>query len=165
MHCNSTPGFFVLSLSSFSMGCLMIMSIAMGVIFMTLPRMSPTQYYRPILLSPVKDPKPHDGAQSFAGDGVPPLGLVHGDSLVGYASMSTSSHLLSVSLSGHYAPRRGAKEGTAELTWVHWEPDGWTAPTRLMLTMGSVSGHIRVPTLRPKILGPSKLSPLEFCPV
>lgn len=42
------------------MDYLMFMSMAMatGMIFMTLPRMSPTQYYWAILLSSVQDPKP-----------------------------------------------------------------------------------------------------------
>ena len=76
----------------------MIMPVTM--VIMTLPRMSPTQNYRTILLGSVKNPKPHDGAKALAGDGVPSLGLVHGNSFVIDAlTMVPSSHrLLSLSI-------------------------------------------------------------------
>uniref|UniRef100_A0A5B6ZFG8 Uncharacterized protein n=1 Tax=Davidia involucrata TaxID=16924 RepID=A0A5B6ZFG8_DAVIN len=79
---------------SSSVGCLMFMfmfiimsmsmsmSLAMGMIFMAFPRMSPTQYYRTILLSPVQNPKPHDGAHALPGKRMPTLRLMHCEAFV-----------------------------------------------------------------------------------
>ena len=37
---------------------------------------------------------PHDGAQAFTGDSVPPLRLMNGNALVCYAISMSSTHLL-----------------------------------------------------------------------
>nr|ACU13507.1 unknown [Glycine max] len=69
----------------------MLMALAM-IIMVTLPRMSPAQYNRTILLCPVEYPKPHDRAQTLAGDSVPALWLMNGNTFVGCAVTLSSLH-------------------------------------------------------------------------
>nr|ACU13825.1 unknown [Glycine max] len=68
-----------------------LMALAM-IIVMTLPRMPPAQYNRTVLLCPVEYPKPHDRAQTLAGDSVPALWVMNGNSFVGGAVTVSSSH-------------------------------------------------------------------------
>ena len=49
---------------------------------MTIPRMTHAQENSTVLLSPVENPKPHDGAEALAGDGVPALVVGDGVPLV-----------------------------------------------------------------------------------
>nr|CAN74075.1 hypothetical protein VITISV_000976 [Vitis vinifera] len=89
-----TQHFMLFHFSSSSSRCLILMVVTMAMLVMTLPRMSPTQYYRTVLLSPVHDPKPHDGAQALSGDSMPSLGMMHCYAFVCSAvSMASSSHL------------------------------------------------------------------------
>uniref|UniRef100_A0A2P2JQ63 Uncharacterized protein n=1 Tax=Rhizophora mucronata TaxID=61149 RepID=A0A2P2JQ63_RHIMU len=67
--------------------------VSMPMVTMTLPRMSPTQHYRTILLSPVQNPKPHNGTQALAGDNMPKLWLMQGQALVSDTVSMPSSHL------------------------------------------------------------------------
>lgn len=62
------------------------MSMTMRVIIMAIPRMTHTQEHSAVLLSPVENPKPHDGAEALAGDRVPALVVGDGVALVGRAS-------------------------------------------------------------------------------
>ena len=65
----------------------MYMSMTMRVIVMPIPRMTQTQEHSTVLLSPVENPKPHDGAEALAGDGVPALVVGDGVPLVGRAAV------------------------------------------------------------------------------
>lgn len=67
------------------------MSMTMRVIIMAIPRMTHTQEHSAVLLSPVENPKPHDGAEALAGDGVPALVVGDGVALVGRAAVRASA--------------------------------------------------------------------------
>jgi len=63
------------------------------MVTMSLPRMSPPQYYRAILLLPVKYPKPHDSTRALSSDYIPSLWLMHSQAFVTDALSMSSCHL------------------------------------------------------------------------
>jgi len=70
---------------------------------MPIPRMAQAQEHSTVLLSPVENPKPHDGAEALAGDGVPALVVRDGVALVGGAAVrAAAAHRLRL---GRFSPR------------------------------------------------------------
>lgn len=66
------------------------------MIIMTFPRMPPAQYNRAIFLCSIENPKPHDGAETFAGDSMPALRLMQSYAFVrdAMAVSVSSAHFL-----------------------------------------------------------------------